>query len=364
MTHPHEAHNIKPEEVNIICSSTPENIGKLKELSKAMNMEYKIGDIPGKGDPHKMLSCCTSTVYVGADFYSDNAYSYIFANPLVESLTIDVSVDIQQIIGRQRLNSNPFKNMATLYFNTKKSDMTEEAMNKSIRQKNEKTNRQIENFNSAPHKDDFIEGLNKRPNHKENYCCISKDEHGNQVIEKNPLLELADRRAWEITNRIYNNDLSMFTALSVNMNVTKDTDNDDSEVKVIFRKWNEIKNFKDRAVFYCEASKNIPDVLDKCSFIPAKYKEYYEALGEEGMENLGWREDYIKNAIAPIPFEQRPNDKIMEKLKANLEVGKFYAKSEVKELLCNTFKELGLKGKPSASDISFVSIRRNAPFTL
>lgn len=339
--------------MNIICSSTPENIGKLKELSKAMNMEYKIGDIPGKGDPHKMLSCCTSTVYVGADFYSDNAYSYIFANPLVESLTIDVSVDIQQIIGRQRLNSNPFKNMATLYFNTKKSDMTEEAMNKSIRQKNEKTNRQIENFNSAPHKDDFIEGLNKRPNHKENYCCISKDEHGNQVIEKNPLLELADRRAWEITNRIYNNDLSMFTALSVNMNVTKDTDNDDSEVKVIFRKWNEIKNFKDRAVFYCEASKNIPDVLDKCSFIPAKYKEYYEALGEEGMENLGWREDYIKNAIAPIPFEQRPNDKIMEKLKTNLEVGKFYAKSEVKELLCNTFKELGLKGKPSASDISF-----------
>ena len=350
--------------MNIICSSTPENIGKLKELSKAMNMEYKIGDIPGKGDTHKMFTFCTSTVYVGADFYSDNAYTYIFANPKVESLTIDVSVDIQQIIGRQRLDSNPFKNMATLYFNTKASDMTEEAFNESIRLKNEKTNRQIENFNSAPHKEEFIEGLNKKPNHKENYCCISKDEKGKQIIEKNPLLELADRRAWEITNRIYNNDLSMFTALSVNMNVTKDTDNDDSEVKVIFRKWNEIKNFKDRAVFYCEASKNIPDVLDKCSFIPAKYKEYYEALGEEGMENLGWREDYIKNAIAPIPFEQRPNDKIMEKLKANLEVGKFYAKSEVKELLCNTFKELGLKGKPSASDISFVSIRRNAPFTL
>ncbi len=43
----------------------------------------------------------------------------------------------------------------------------------------------------------------------------------------------------------------------------------------------------------------------------------------------------------------------MEKLKTNLNVGKFYTRSEVKELLCNTFKELGLKGKPSASDISF-----------
>lgn len=348
-----KAHNIKPEEVNIICSSTPENIGKLKELSKAMNMEYKIGDIPGKGDPHKMLSCCTSTVYVGADFYSDNAYSYIFANPLVESLTIDVSVDIQQIIGRQRLDSNPFKNMATLYFNTKASDMTEEAFNESIRQKNEKTNRQIENFNSAPHKEEFIEGLNKKPNHKENYCCISKDENGNQVIEKNILIELADRRAWEISNKIFNNDLSMFTALSVNMNVTKDTDSDDSEVKAIFQKWNEMKSFKDRAFFYCKACKDIPEVLDKCSFIPAKYKEYHEALGEEGMKELGWREDYIKNAIAPIPFEQRPNDKIMERLRANLEVGKFYTKTDIKELLCNIFKELELKGKPSASDISF-----------
>ena len=345
--------NIKPEEVNIICSSTPENISKLKELSKAMGMEYKIGDIPGKGDTHKMFTFCTSTVYVGADFYSDNAYTYIFANPKVESLTIDVSVDIQQIIGRQRLDSNPFKNMATLYFNTKKSDMTEEAFNESIRLKNEKTNRQIENFNSAPHKEEFIEGLNKKPNHKENYCCISKDENGNQVIEKNILIELADRRAWEISNKIFNNDFSMFTALSVNMNVTKDTDSDDSEVKAIFREWNEMKSFKDRAFFYCEACKDIPEVLDKCSFIPTKYKEYHEALGEEGMKELGWREDYIKNAIAPIPFEQRPNDKIMERLRANLEVGKFYTKTDIKELLCNIFKELELKGKPSASDISF-----------
>ena len=345
--------NINPEEVNIICSSTPENISKLKELSKAIGMEYKIGDIPGKGDTHKMFTFCTSTVYVGADFYSDNAYTYIFANPKIESLTIDVSVDIQQIIGRQRLDSNPFKNMATLYFNTKASDMTEEAFNESIRLKNEKTNRQIENFNSAPHKEEFIEGLNKKPNHKENYCCISKDENGNQVIEKNILIELADRRAWEISNKIFNNDFSMFTALSVNMNVTKDTDSDDSEVKAIFQKWNEMKSFKDRAFFYCEACKDIPEVLDKCSFIPTKYKEYYEALGEEGMKELGWREDYIKNAIAPIPFEQRPNDKIMDRLRAKLEIGKFYTKTEIKELLCNIFKELELKGKPSASDISF-----------
>lgn len=347
--------DLKPDEVNIICSSTSENIYKLKELGKMKGVQYEIGDIPGKGEPHKMFTFCTSTVYVGADFYSDNAYSYIFANPNIESLTIDVSVDIQQIIGRQRLDTNPFKNKATLFFRTKAADMSKEVLDKSIRQKNEKTKKQIENFNSAPHKTDFIEALNKKPNHKENYCCISKDDKGNQVIEKNPLLELADLRAWEISNKIYNNDFSMFMAIggSGSMDVTREIDSDDEEVRTMFKQWEGMRNFKDRAVFYCKACHDTPEVLPKCTFISSKYKEYYEALGEEGMSDLDWREDYIKNAIAPIPFEQRPNEKILEKLKERLDIGKFYSKSDIKDLLCNTFKEFGVKGRPSASDISF-----------
>ena len=134
-----KALKLRPDEVNIICSSTLENIDKLKALSKETGMKYKIGDIPGKGESHKMFTLCTSTVYVGADFYSTNAYSYIFANPHVESLTIDISVDIQQIIGRQRLEANPFRNKATLYFKTKASELTEDVLDESIRQKNEKT---------------------------------------------------------------------------------------------------------------------------------------------------------------------------------------------------------------------------------
>ncbi|MCB7279344.1 hypothetical protein LI308_28590, partial [Bacteroides thetaiotaomicron] len=80
-----------------------------------------------------------STVYIGADFYSTNAYSYIFANPLVKSMTVDVSVDLQQIIGRQRLDTNPFRNTATLYFNTRKSKVTEEELENSIKEKKDKT---------------------------------------------------------------------------------------------------------------------------------------------------------------------------------------------------------------------------------
>ena len=74
---------MKPEETTIICSSKSDNIKKLDELSRQTGMKFKIEEIPGKGEPHKMFTFCTSTVYVGADFYSTNAYSFIFANPKV-----------------------------------------------------------------------------------------------------------------------------------------------------------------------------------------------------------------------------------------------------------------------------------------
>lgn len=200
---------LRPEETTIICSSKSDNIKKLDELSRQTGMKFRIEEIPGKGEPHKMFTFCTSTVYVGADFYSTNAYSYIFANPKVSSMTIDVSVDLQQIIGRQRLEENPFRNSATLYYNTREAKVTKEALEKSIKEKNDSTNRQIENYEAAPHKNDqlqIMENTIRQQGHKEHYCCIVKDKDNNVRIVKNEILEIAERRAWEVSDQIYRSD--------------------------------------------------------------------------------------------------------------------------------------------------------------
>ena len=109
-------------------------------------MKFRIEEIRVRGEPHKMFTFCTSTVYVGADFYSTNAYSYIFANPKVSSMTIDVSVDLQQIIGRQRLEENPFRNSATLYYNTRKLKGNERGfgeINQGEERQDQPTNRKL-----------------------------------------------------------------------------------------------------------------------------------------------------------------------------------------------------------------------------
>lgn len=346
---------MKADEVNIICSSKSENIKKLNELSREVGEKFMIGDIPGKGEPHKMFTFCTSTVYIGADFYSTNAYSYIFANPLVKSMTVDVSVDLQQIIGRQRLDTNPFRNTATLYFNTRKSKVTEEELENSIKEKKDKTKKQIDNFNAVPNKDEqlqMMENTIRQQGHKEHYCCIIKDADNNVRIVENEILEISERRAWEVTNRIYNNDFSMYRALRVGAVVTKSSGSDDPEVQRIFKEWNLDNQFPRKARLYCDLYDNFPELLEDCTFIEGKYKKYHDALGKEGFEALCWREDYIRQAIEPTPFDKLPKDQIAVKLIDALKTDKTYTKSEVKDLLQGIYKELNIAGKPSASDIS------------
>lgn len=346
---------LKADEVNIIYSSKSENIKKLNELSREVGEKFMIGDIPGKGEPHKMFTFCTSTVYIGADFYSTNAYSYIFANPLVKSMTVDVSVDLQQIIGRQRLDTNPFRNTATLYFNTRKSKVTEEELENSIKEKKDKTKKQIDNFNAVPNKDEqlqMMENTIRQQGHKEHYCCIIKDADNNVRIVENEILEISERRAWEVTNRIYNNDFSMYRALRVGAVVTKSSGSDDPEVQRIFKEWNLDNQFPRKARLYCDLYDNFPELLEDCTFIEGKYKKYHDALGKEGFEALCWREDYIRQAIEPTPFDKLPKDQIAVKLIDALKTDKTYTKSEVKDLLQGIYKELNIAGKPSASDIS------------
>ena len=89
-----------------------------------------------------MFTLCTRTVYLGADFYSTNARTFIFSDANVDSLTVDITIDLPQILGRQRLEENPWKNRAELYYKTldSKKALTQEDFDAIREQKIKKTN--------------------------------------------------------------------------------------------------------------------------------------------------------------------------------------------------------------------------------
>lgn len=347
---------LEPEEVNILCAPRKENYKQINKLNDGRGVgksQFTRGSIPAEGENHKMFTFCTSTVYIGADFYSTCAYSYIFANPNVESLTIDVATDLQQILGRQRLDENPFKNKADLFYYLKKPLITEDEMDKRIENKRQETQRHIENFEGAKHKANQLcamEALIKK-GHETQYCCISEDAKGNKSIVENKLIVIAEKRAWDIATKVYKGDLFFIKALGDRVNVHQELDSTDPDVLKIFNEWSKDGKFKRKAKLYCDLRENDPVLFKKCNFIDKYFHQYYEALGRFGMEDLQWRPDYIRAAIAPTPADKIPHERVIELLQERFKEGCEYPNVKIKKALIDIYKELGITGNPSARDI-------------
>lgn len=84
---------LTPEQVNILVANTPENVTRIK---KNLGAKYKIGTVPLRDEPRKMFTFCTRTVYLGADFYSDNARSFIISDANIDTLAVDITLDLHR----------------------------------------------------------------------------------------------------------------------------------------------------------------------------------------------------------------------------------------------------------------------------
>ena len=87
-----------------------------------------------------MFTFCTRTAYIGADFYSTNAKTYIFSDANIDCLMVDVTLDLPQIMGRQRLDINPWKNCADLYFKLSGTELTQDIFDKRLEVKMRRSN--------------------------------------------------------------------------------------------------------------------------------------------------------------------------------------------------------------------------------
>ena len=148
--------NLSSEEVTILCSNTKAN---LERIQNKLGKNFNIGKVPLKNEERKMFTFCTRTVYLGADFYSDNARSFILSDANLETLAVDISLDLPQILGRQRNEDNPWKNQAEFYYKPYikvGKEESKEVFQQRISKKLELSQKHIANFNSAADKDAYM----------------------------------------------------------------------------------------------------------------------------------------------------------------------------------------------------------------
>ena len=317
--------HLTADEVNIIVSRNSDNLKKIKRCGR----EFGYGRVPIRGEKHKLVTLCSSTAYCGIDMYSETAKAYIFSNCNLKTMSVDISLELPQIVGRQRLDTNVFKRDITIYYTKSINDYSKEDFNKEIESKIKKTNSDISMFSKMRKIGNETEVDNLRNKlrfwicgngYTEDYTSISKDS-GEPTL--NHLMLMADIRSWELQNLIYRNDKSILTVLEEVGYVDKNL-----ELSKMLEISASFPDFKDRLNYINNYVSKHPEERHK---IPEEYLKYIDS----GVIENSLRKSVLDKKL--IKEENRlqflSDPEVINIIREKFKRGKVYTKKETKEIL-------------------------------
>ncbi len=341
--------NLKPEECNILCSRS--DVDNLAKLKKKLGKGFNIGSIPVKGEEHKMFTFCTRTVYLGADFYSTNARTFILSDANYETLAVDISLDLPQILGRQRLVENPWKNRAEFYYKSSKDKKSQEEFKEYVQTKIKKTQNLLQSYtetSTLDAKHDLAENYleNTRSyNYKNNYVAV--DKHAGEDIYPvfNKLVMISEKRAFEIQQVDYKDRFTVFNSLEESNLVSDKMSN---KIHDFLSDFVDKKLFREKMGMLCTTNlteSELGIILDQ---IPLTYKKYYETLGPDRLKALGYHITKIEKEYQATLFNK---DDLKDKIYLNYKEGNKYSRNSVKEDLQKLYDSLNYTKTAKASDL-------------
>ena len=250
---------LTPDQTLILCANTEEN---QKKIRKRLGKEFSIGHVPNpkKGELFPMFTFCTRTVYLGADFYSDNARTFIFSDANVDSLAVDISEDLPQILGRQRLDLNPWKNAATFFYRTTADyrKMKKEDFDNKLEKKKKKTENLLKAYKSATDNSvrcDLAEAyqkLAKSYNYRDDYVSVNVIHNGKNIILKpvqNNLVLVNEIRAFDIQQIDYKDRFTIFSKVNYKIGDGMIPE----EVNKFFSIYENLTTMQDKLKLLCES---------------------------------------------------------------------------------------------------------------
>ena len=347
--------NLTSEQCNILCSDTSDN---LKKIQRRLGKKFKIGEVPLKGVKPKMFTFCTRTVYLGADFYSLCARSFIFSDSNIDSLAVDISEDLPQILGRQRLFDNPWKNSATFYYRSTANyrEMKAEDFKRIIESKKKDTENLLKAFDSAPNDTKYTLAKNyqyvaKSANYKENYVAVNKiHTPDDNIILKpvpNNLVLVNEIRAFKIQQIDYKD---RFTVFSTVYNTLTPDDIVNQEVSEFLKVYTGLTTIYDKLKLLCEyglSEDAIQVVLGQINDSD-EIKSYYTSLSPDRLRSLSYNSTKIKKELGIATFNQ---ELLESSIYLEFKIGDKLALSIIKDRLEYLYNSIGYNKTPKAKDL-------------
>ena len=343
--------NLTPEQCNILCSDTSDN---LKKIQKRLGKKFTIGKVPLKGIKPKMFTFCTRTVYLGADFYSLCARSFIFSDSNIDSLAVDISEDLPQILGRQRLFDNPWKNSANFYYRSicDYRKISQEEFDKEIERKKRETESLLRSYSTSLDEDKLTlaeryQTLAKTQNYKDDYVAVNEYQGRVLIPVLNNLVLVNEIRAFQIQQYDYADRCSVFS--TVHNKLTPD-DISNQRVVEFLRIYKNLKTIYDKLKMLCEyglSEVEIDIVLGQLNDSD-EVKSYYTILKPEKLKNLYYNSTNIKKYLGIVTFSP---ELLVNTITLNFNLGEKYTLSDLKVKLGDLYSSINYTATPKANDI-------------
>ena len=345
---------LTPDNTNIICARTDENYIRLAKIEDhdGNRLGFTVGHAPKRGEQHKPYTFVTRCSFEGTDFYSPCAYTYIFSDINLKHLSLDIWLDVPQIMGRQRLKSNPFRYDATFFYKVlaDSPEMTEQDFQVQMGNKIAVTNEWIDTYKkSSPRlQDDMAKKLRKVQKIDkcaDDFVAVIDDKiSGTREVRFNELAMYNEIRAWEIRKNQYINSCQVMTLIDDTTNSVAD----DPDVKTFLSLFP--NDFVGRMRLYCETVAAIPGIKEKLDFlpqIPIEIKRYYDSLGPDVLKRCS----YMEARIQKIVNTSGKYDKLREATLAVFLPGQFWSLKEIKSRLSEIYMKIGIEKTSKASDL-------------
>ena len=341
---------LKPEEVNILCSNTVDN---QKRIWKRLGKKYNIGTVPLRDEPRKMFTICTRTVYLGADFYSTCARSFIFSDSNYDCLAVDISQDLPQILGRQRLFDNPWKNQATFYYKLTCDfrKVTKEQFDASLNIKRSRTGNLLSVYEKGTDTErrdlagKYLKSA-KSDNYKDDYVAVNT--HGGTCLKPvfNNLVYVSELRAFDIQQVDYKDRFSVFSSINLEFDAC---DVINLELQRFFSEFDNLGTLYEKLKLFCNFDFSDESIFNiALNQVDEKIRSYFYGLGRDGIKALGYNQTKIDKALGIRLFDEA---NLGNHIRTEFKPGEKYTLSDLKQKLGELYERIGYRATPKANDI-------------
>lgn len=318
-------------------------------------MGFTIGRlITNKKNPRNTtFTFLTKASFEGLDMYSDNSSTIVFVNGHKEWETHDISIDLPQIMARQRLESNPFRRDAIVYSKTKEKPKTKEEIGEEIQGLYNYSKAIIGYYQKLPDVMKYeyaqtLRNVRQDERYKRHFLDVIDLGRDGFKLEINQLVIMARFNLWEMQNYYYSNPIKLVKGIDSSMK--NNYSQKPEKLKYFEQAFYWKKGWQDQLRMYSVFSNEYPEFqndLRANPYIPFEFHAYFDVIDPERLAELDYRQKLVEEEFNFIGY----TPKIIELCRRSFKSGQFYTNKEVKMKLTEIYLMLGMNRTASAVDI-------------